>query len=651
LDPEAEIGKVVTNAYGDLRKLGAFKAYKGKTDKINVPLVEAITKNVGSAIDLGMRNVAQQRIARDMQKLQLATQVPASRKNDAAVIGFKVRGEPVYFQIHDPLILESMSAIESSGLENLSRMYFGPFSSLLRETVTRTPGFMIANLLRDSLSAFVTSGARFLPWIDTTKGYFQDVNRLERTGVVGGYDFNVDQKDLGKLFEEESANRKRRGLPLNIFRTMWRFAGRQTTRSDAATRQAVYNDVYARTGNEAEAHYQAMEILNFSRRGSNGVMRAIATAVPFLNARIQGLDVLYRGALGVNPANRELTQNRAIIGFAMRGALLGFATALYWAQVSDEEEYKEASRELRDNNWLFPVPWLEDVGAIAIPIPFEVGLIFKTIPEVVLDTTWGERTGKQAFESGKQAVLSTLNFNPVPQALTPLLEAITNYDVYTGRPIVPVWMTGQRPEMQRTDATTELALLLQKATIPFGGGGASPMKIDHVIRGYTGGTGVFVSSWLDRIVRDPTVTEGLDAIGYTVKQPEMSALATYDYPVVKRFLTSPEGTGLKEQFYDLYNEVRQDYNSMNALIRDGRQDELDALIPKIGYLAEVKDGIYSLKKELDNIRMMRRGIMRSDLDAEMKKEQLDALREYENDILSVTPLLESLANRSVIRGL
>ena len=51
-----------------------------------------------------MRNVAQQRIARDMQKLQLATQVPASRKGDAAVIGFKVRGEPVYFQIHDPLI-------------------------------------------------------------------------------------------------------------------------------------------------------------------------------------------------------------------------------------------------------------------------------------------------------------------------------------------------------------------------------------------------------------------------------------------------------------------------------------------------------------------------------------------------------------------
>ena len=651
LDPKAEIGKVVTNAYGDLRKLGAFKAYKGKTDKINVPLIEAITKNVGSAIDLGMRNVAQQRIARDMQKLQLATQVPASRKDDAAVIGFKVRGEPVYFQIHDPLILESMSAIESSGLENLSRMYFGPFSSLLRETVTRTPGFMIANLLRDSLSAFVTSGARFLPWIDTTKGYFADVNRLERTGVVGGYDFNIDQKDLGKLFEEESANRKRRGLPLNMIRTMWRFAGRQTTRSDAATRQAVYNDVYSRTGNEAEAHYQAMEILNFSRRGSNGVMRAIATAVPFLNARIQGLDVLYRGAIGVNPANRELTQNRAIIGFAMRGALLGFATALYWAQVSDEDEYREASRELRDNNWLFPVPWLKDVGAIAIPIPFEVGLIFKTIPEVVLDTTSDKRTGKQAFESGKQAILSTLNFNPVPQALTPVLEAITNYDVYTGRTIVPIWMTGQRPEMQRTDATTELSLLLQKATIPFGGGGISPMKIDHIIRGYTGGTGVFVTSWIDRIVRDPTVSEGLDAIGYNVKQPEMSALATYDYPVVKRFLTSPEGSGLKEQFYDLYSEIRQDYNSMNALIRDGRHDELDALIPKIGNLSEVKDGVYSIKKDLDDIRVMRRAIMRSDLDAEMKKEQLDALREYENNILSVTPLLESLANRSVIRGL
>jgi hypothetical protein len=331
---------------------------------------------------------------------------------------------------------------------------------------------------------------------------------------------------------------------------------------------------------------------------------------------------------------------------------------------SDEEEYREVSREIRDNNWLFPVPWLKDVGYIAIPIPFEVGLIFKTIPEVVLDTTFtysedegldlgGQRTGRQAYQSVKQAFLTTFEVNPVygVQAIAPVLESITNYNAYTGRPIVPIYMTGQRPELQRSDSTSELAILLQNLTVPFSDGGISPMKIDHIIKGYTGGTGVFVSTWVDRVVRSESSAELLDNIGYDVRQEPMSALATYDYPIVKRFLTSPEGTGLKEQFYDLYNEVRQDYNSMNALYRDGRMDELDALIPKIGYLQDVKAQVYNIKKELDNVRVMRRGIMRSDIEADMKKNELERLREYENGILKITPILERMAQRPVIRGM
>ena len=75
LEPNYETGKITNHPFGDLKQVGAFKPYKGKTDKINVPLVESILKNTAAAIDLGMRNVAQQRIARDMQKLQLAKQV------------------------------------------------------------------------------------------------------------------------------------------------------------------------------------------------------------------------------------------------------------------------------------------------------------------------------------------------------------------------------------------------------------------------------------------------------------------------------------------------------------------------------------------------------------------------------------------------
>ena len=660
LEPNYDTGKITNHPFGDLKKLGAFKPYKGKTDKINVPLVESIVKNTAAAIDLGMRNVAQQRIARDMQKLQLARQVKYGTQGPD-IVTLKVRGKPVSFRIYDPLILDSMTAIDGSGIEEISRIFFGPASTLLRETVTRTPGFMLANMLRDSLSAFVTSGSSFVPLIGTTKGFFSNINNLERTGVIGGYDFKVDQQDIGKTFREEAERRKRNGMPVNMFKTLWDASGRLTTRSDAATRQAVYDEVYARTGNEAEAYFQAMEVLNFSRRGSNGVVRAITAAIPFLNARIQGLDVLWRSGLGVNTAKRGVPRGTAALSFAMRGAIISFATALYWMMVSDDDEYREASREERDNNWLFPVPWLEGVGAIAIPIPFEVGLIFKTIPEVMLDTTAGNRTSRQAFQSFKQGLGSTLELNLLYgiQAYAPLLEAHSNYNSYTGRPIVPIWLTGQRPEYQRTESTSETAIFLQKATpylaaIPMLGmdeGGTSPMKIEHVIKGYTGSMGGFILSWTDRVLRSKSGREAMANAGYDVSQPEMPSLALYDYPVVKRFLTAPEGSGLKEQFYDLSNEVRQDYNTINQILERGDQDEFNSLYPKIEGLLEVRNDVEYIRKVLSDIRQDKKAIMRAEMSAEQRRYMLDQLKAYENEMLKVVPLLEARADRSAIRGL
>jgi hypothetical protein len=595
-----------------------------------------------------------------MQKLQLARQVKYGTQGPD-IVTLKVRGKPVSFRIYDPLILDSMTAIDGSGIEEISRIFFGPASTLLRETVTRTPGFMLANMLRDSLSAFVTSGSSFVPLIGTTKGFFSNINNLERTGVIGGYDFKVDQQDIGKTFREEAERRKRNGMPVNMFKTLWDASGRLTTRSDAATRQAVYDEVYARTGNEAEAYFQAMEVLNFSRRGSNGVVRAITAAIPFLNARIQGLDVLWRSGLGVNTAKRGVPRGTAALSFAMRGAIISFATALYWMMVSDDDEYREASREERDNNWLFPVPWLEGVGAIAIPIPFEVGLIFKTIPEVMLDTTAGNRTSRQAFQSFKQGLGSTLELNLLYgiQAYAPLLEAHSNYNSYTGRPIVPIWLTGQRPEYQRTESTSETAIFLQKATpylaaIPMLGmdeGGTSPMKIEHVIKGYTGSMGGFILSWTDRVMRSKSGREALANAGYDVSQPEMPSLALYDYPVVKRFLTAPEGTGLKEQFYDLSNEVRQDYNTINQILERGDQDEFNSLYPKIEGLLEIRNDVEYIRKVLSDIRQDKKAIMRAEMSAEQRRYMLDQLKAYENQMLKVVPLLEARADRSVIRGL
>ena len=185
-----------------------------------------------------------------------------------------------------PLILESMSAIDGSGLKKYPNLFWASFYSA-EETVTRTPGFMLVNMLRDSFSAFVTSGASFLPFfLAQQKDFFSNISNLGKNRSGWWLRLWLWQTyEIGKIFAQEADRRNRNGLPLNMFKTIWDASGRLTTRSDAATRQAVYDEVYARTGNEAEAHFQAMEVLNFSRRGSNGLVRAITAAIPFLNAR------------------------------------------------------------------------------------------------------------------------------------------------------------------------------------------------------------------------------------------------------------------------------------------------------------------------------------------------------------------------------
>ena len=69
-----------------------------------------------------------------------------------------------------------------------------------------------------------------------------------------------------------------------------------------AVYDAVYNKLKESGASEAraqsEAAYQALEIINFGRRGLSPTFRILTSAIPFLNARIQGLDVLGRAFAG-----------------------------------------------------------------------------------------------------------------------------------------------------------------------------------------------------------------------------------------------------------------------------------------------------------------------------------------------------------------
>ena len=627
-----------------------FERLKGSKNPLDVPLLEAVTRNLSAAMDMGMKNVAQQRIIRDQVEFGMARNITnqPDKHDRVPVVRFMVDGTEQIYEIDDPLIHESMLAMGQGDLGWVVNNIFGPASQLLRETVTRDPAFVLVNMMRDTMSAYVTSGSNFVPVVDTVKGFFgSDMQELEMLGVVGGYDFSNDPKDVVKFMKRLAA---KRGTPigkinregeldiggrieqgfeapvLKQFKQLWQGMGAVTTQSDAATRRAVYNDVLARTGDLGEAQIQALEIINFSRRGNSTLMRTLTAAIPFLNARMQGVDVLWRSFTGRYSANKE-AQNMHIMRTAMlRGATLMAATSIYYLLVSDEDEYGDARPEVRDDYFIVPLKSIGMDTVLRLPVPFEVGLIFKTIPERILDSMLGDSTSRDVKNTVVRGITSTLEVNPLQaQAFAPIIESWLNHDFYTGRSIVPMYMDQDVASgLQDTFGTRELAVKIGKAL------NLSPIKIDHIMTGYAGTLGVYGLDVIDAFMR----TEGRIKPERRLDQ----------YPVIKRFFASPRGGGLQAQFYELNNQVRGVVTTMNRLKRQGRYDELNAFMKTRQGLVEIRGNVNYVAKEMAEYRRQRSQIQRSNFDPETKREMLEVLEAEINLMLKVAPELKRIAN-------
>ena len=612
------------NIFGGLTGSADLKAIKGSEKEVNVPLLESIALNLNAAVSMGMKNVAQQRIVRDMRELGLAREVqPGQRTVGEAVVTFKVDGKKRKFIIDDPLVYESMTISPAGGVEQSIVKWAGMPARGFREFITREPGFVIANLIRDTMSAFVTSGSNFTPFLDTLRGFAEGSEALTRTGVVGGYDYRNDPENIGKYAQKLSSrldpSRDYRGF----FSRAWDLLGEATTVSDAATRNAVYKDVLARTGNEAEANFQAMEVLNFGRRGSNPLMRVATATIPFLNARLQGLDVINRAATGKNTANKELSRGQAAASFIARGLLITASTAIYYTMFSDDEQYKNQTEEIKDNYWLIPTPY----GFPArIPIPFEIGLLYKTLPERLIDAYNDGTTSRELGQSARRAVFGTLAIQP-PQAITPILEAYMNYDLWTGRTVTPVYIDSNiDPQMQALSSTTEVARQISKV-IPM-----SPINLDHLMRGYGGTLGSYVLELADTALRSKVVQGDNRAV--------LAGTNLFQKPILRRFAGSEFGGGPAEDFYEMFDYVKRIDNTAKDLLKKNRLDELESYLVNRRQFLGMRDLMQPTATALSKLREQRRLVQRADISSDLKEEYLRKINEQQEYYLSVVPQLE-----------
>jgi hypothetical protein len=473
-------------------------------------------------------------------------------------------------------------------------------ANVLRNLVTKDPGFMMANLLRDSLSSYVTSGQKITPIVGTMvnfgkalSGKDKILQALFNAGIIGGYEFSQNIEQSGKSLSDD-LNKKAGKDPILLrpFKSLWEGLEKGTTASDAATRMAVYERVMAETGNEAEAISRAMEVMNFNRKGNSVLIRIATAALPFFNARLQGLDLFYRASAGqMNSQDAQEIKRR----FWIRGMTMAALSVMYYLSVADDEEYEKQEEETKDNNWIFT-----SLG-IRIPIPFEVGTLFKTMPERITAYFMGNDTGKDLAQSTLRALANTFAFNPIPQTFKPIIEAATNYNFFTMRPIVGQGMQEVEPKFQVGPGTSKTAEYI--------GGllNLSPLKVDQLIKGYTGTIGGYV-------------TDVVDSMANEFSDVPKASKRFEQLPVVKRFALDPEARGSVTQFYELQRSVDTVVRTMSLLEKTARPEEYaDYLQKNIGVLA-VKDYVRDIEKGMKELRDMRRFINSTKMDADEKRD-------------------------------
>ena len=229
--------------------------------------------------------------------------------------------------------------------------------------------------------------------------------------------------------------------------------------------------------------------------------------------------------------------------------------------------------------------------------------------------------------------MSTLEVNPLGiQAFAPIVEAAFNHNFYTGRQIVPYYMDqGLERGFQSRVGTNKLAEYVGQAL------NISPMKIEHIISGYVGTIGGYGLDMIDKTLRSEALVGDLSEA--------MPALDMQQFPLMKRFFGTKEGSGVTQDFYEINREVNRVVQTLNSLKKDGKTEELQAFLMGREGLYSLRPHVNMLSKKLTDNRNKKEAIMRLDIDPEEKRKLVDEIDAYNNDYIApYIPLLRETAN-------
>jgi len=528
-------------------------------------------------------------------------------------------GKQIEYSMEDPMFIEAFQGLESVSIPTIRWM--AKMADILRSSVVLNPLFALSQIPQDSFAAMFSSGlkpqfALTIPFravkefLQTLRGKSTAHEELKNFGVVGVRDFS---SAMVRIDTEIAAGlRPAKGLWGNVKDKLTHFA----MASDNAVRQATYTAALDQGLSKAEALEKAFEIFNVRRRGTSQFLSFAGQVIPFFNAYLAAQNVAYRTITGVgtSPTQRDAAY-KVLFGTTASVFALSF---LYAMMNGDDEDYLTKPTPTRDRLLMIP--------GTGMSIPLRADMY--ALPKVVAEHTYMLLTDKgfsdgAKFRASLKSLLATsiLSPTPVPQAVKPLAEVLTNYDFFQQKPLVGTYQKKKEIERQFDDSTSELAKVIGRADV------ISPIAVDHLIRGVFGSAGGLVLYATNPFLWHVTSPN--------TPRPSISlrdALATI--PNASGFVTKEYETGLKKDFFALKEEVDRAANTLTDLKQRNPEDIKDYIKDeKVRARLGLAPVVNQINSQLSTIRKSISTITNSTLPADVKEARIKQLRATEEKML------------------
>lgn len=549
-----------------------------------------------------------------------------SVKRSDNVVSMWENGQRKRVKFADPLFVHAFEGMETVAIPLLKDI--SKATNFLRQSIVLNPLFSLSQLSQDSFAAILTSGLKnplMIP-IEVMRQFANILfggnatgKYLARTGVVGITDYmsaiSTNNLEIATGLKKKSAFQKLL-TPLEKF----------SMASDNAVRQALYNRTLLETGgkrqkdgsvvggDEAAAMERAFEIINFKRSGANGLVNVGKQLVPFFGAYLQAMNVTAKVLAGrsITPTERAAAY-RTLAWNTMMVTALAF---LYSAMVSGDDDYEKMDPQVRDKHLLIPGT------GFMLPLRNDMTLFPKLAAEYsyLMMTDNGFTDGKKVRRAMSEALANAvLSPTVVPQFIKPAVEVGINHNFFTGRDLVGKGIAGRDKEAQYTASTSELGKFLGQLGI------LAPVQIDHLIKGYAGSVGGLMLLGTNAIMQDSGVP----------KPEKGDRDALRQIPGMGTFFASEYGNAMKNDFYELREEVARTVNTLNAYKKESPEKAREYMQEKLPLL-QLQKQVNAIGNQLTKLREYEgriRSLPETRMSAEQKGLEIERIKAAEERML------------------